>query len=290
MISTQGDAPTTTAADTPFTELLALEQVESNLYRGRCHAGAPLRAFGGQVAAQSLVAAGSTLPVDDLLVHSLHGYFIRTGRTDQPIVYEVDRTRDGRSFAPRRVVAVQNGEAIFSLSASFHRVEESPDHQARMPAAPAPDGLPELWEFGPGHGGWPIFEMVLESRCASDPRRGLPDIGQGPRQQLWVRTKDALPCVPLLQACALTYISDIRLLETAGLPYVDRPGERQLASLDHAVWFHRPFRADEWLLFTMESPTYASSRALARGQFFTQDGLLVASVVQEGLIRRRPPV
>ncbi|MET9878731.1 acyl-CoA thioesterase II [Actinacidiphila glaucinigra] len=289
----QRNVPDPAEAATSFTELLTLERLEENVYRGFCHAGMPLRAFGGQVAAQSLIAAGSTLPAaeppaPDLLVHSLHGYFIRPGRTDRPIVYEVDRTRDGRSFATRRVVAIQDGEAIFSLSASFHRPEDGDEHQADAPEAPGPEGLPELWEAGRPGRGVSVFEAVLESRCVGDPVKGLPSIGQGPRQQLWVRTRDALPGGPLLHACALTYISDIRLLATAGLPYADHPGQRQAASLDHAVWFHRPFRADEWLLFAMESPTYASSRGLARGQFFTRDGRLVASVVQEGLYRRRP--
>ncbi|WUD78041.1 acyl-CoA thioesterase II [Streptomyces sp. NBC_00510] len=285
----QQNVPDPAETATSFTELLTLERLEENLYRGFCHAGMPPRAFGGQVAAQSLIAAGSTLPAPDLLVHSLHGYFIRAGRTDRPIVYEVDRTRDGRSFATRRVVAIQDGEAIFSLSASFHRPEDSDEHQADAPVAPGPEGLPELWELRRARRGVSVFEAVLESRCVGDPDKGLPSIGQGPRQQLWVRTRDALSGGPLLHACALTYFSDIRLLATAGLPYADHPGVRQAASLDHAVWFHRPFRADEWLLFAMESPTYASSRGLARGQFFTRDGRLVASVVQEGLYRRRPP-
>ncbi|WP_405904162.1 acyl-CoA thioesterase II [Streptomyces sp. NBC_00656] len=271
----------------PFQELLTLERLEADLYRGVCHQGAPLLAFGGQVAGQSLIAAGSTL-ADDLHVHSLHGYFIRAGRTDRPIIYQVDRTRDGRSFATRRVVAVQDGKAVFSLSASFQRPEQSPEHQADMPDAPGPEGLPELWESGPRDGGWPIFEAVLESRSAGDAlgHGRLPSTGQGPRQQLWVRTREILPDAPLLHACALTYVSDIRLVETSDLPYMDDTGERMIASLDHAVWFHRPFRADEWLLFAMESPNYASSRGLARGQFFTRDGRLVASVVQEGVIRR----
>ncbi|MFJ8861809.1 acyl-CoA thioesterase [Streptomyces sp. NPDC102451] len=272
---------------TPFSDLLTLERLEEDLYRGVCHQGAPLHAFGGQVAGQALIAAGSTLS-DALRVHSLHGYFIRAGRTDRPIVYQVDRTRDGRSFATRRVVAVQDGKTIFSLSASFQRPEQSPEHQAAMPDAPGPEGLPELWETGPRDGGWPIFEAVLESRGVGDPhgQGSLPSTGQGPRRHLWVRTRDALPDTPLLHACALTYFSDIRLVETSDLPYMDDTRERMIASLDHAVWFHRPFHADEWLLFAMESPNFASSRGLARGQFFTRDGRLVASVVQEGLIRR----
>jgi acyl-CoA thioesterase-2 len=272
---------------TRFIDLIALERLEENLYRGTCHPGAPLRAFGGQVAAQSLVAAGSTVP-EDRQVHSLHGYFVRPGRTDRPIVYEVDRTRDGGSFTTRRVVAIQDGETIFSLSASFQRPEESPEHQATMPDAIGPDGLRELRDaLVRDATGSAIFQDVLETRSVNNSRSGLPDTGRGPNRQLWVRVREGLPDLPLPHACALTYISDIRLASTANLPHLDEPGTPQVASLDHAVWFHRPFRADEWMLFVQESPSYASARGLARGEFFTRDGLLVASVVQEVLIRRR---
>lgn len=263
-------------------DLIDLEKVEENLYRGTCHPAAPLRAFGGQVAAQALTAAGTTVP-QERQVHSLHGYFIRAGRTDRPIVYEVDRTRDGGSFTTRRVVAVQDGVAIFSMSASFHRPEESAEHQAVMPKAPEPESLVEMWDTDSKH---PVFGTVLQSRCVGDPFTGLPDLGQGPRQQVWVRARDLLPDVPLLHACALTYMSDIRLALTAAQPHLDGPEFPPVVSLDHAVWFHRPFRADSWLLFTMDSPSYASSRGLTRGQFFAADGSLVASVVQEGLIRK----
>ncbi|MFJ8861819.1 acyl-CoA thioesterase [Streptomyces sp. NPDC102451] len=268
-----------------ITDLIHLERVEENLYRGACHPGAPLRAFGGQVAAQALVAAGTTV-APDRLVHSLHGYFIRAGRTDRPIVYEVDRTRDGGSFTTRRVVAIQDGVAIFSLSASFHRPEESPEHQAAMPRTPGPEGLPETWEADGGREAPAVFGTVLESRCATSAYTGLPDIGQGPRQELWVRARGTLADSPLLHACVLTYISDIRLALTATLPHLDGPEFPPVVSLDHALWFHRPFRADEWLLFAMESPSHASARGLTRGQFFSRDGSLVASVVQEGLFRK----
>ncbi|WP_405904153.1 acyl-CoA thioesterase II [Streptomyces sp. NBC_00656] len=268
-----------------ITDLIDLEKVEENLYRGTCHPGAPLRAFGGQVAAQALVAAGTTV-ASDRLVHSLHGYFIRAGRTDRPIVYGVDRTRDGRSFTTRRVVAIQDGVAIFSLSASFHRPEESPEHQAAMPAADGPEGLPDGWDAEVGTEGPAVFGTVLETRCATGLHTGLPDVGQGPRQELWVRARGTLADPPLLHACVLTYISDIRLALTATLPHLDGPEFPPLVSLDHALWFHRPFRADEWLLFAMDGPSYASSRGLSRGQFFTRDGRLVASVVQEGLFRK----
>ncbi|WP_377267480.1 acyl-CoA thioesterase [Peterkaempfera sp. SMS 1(5)a] len=272
-------------AATSLTDLIDLEQVEENLYRGTCHPAAPLRAFGGQVAAQALIAAGSTVP-EDRLVHSLHGYFIRAGQTDRPIVYEVDRTRDGGSFTTRRVAAIQDGLVIFSMSASFHRPERSPEHQAEMPEAPGPEALSEVWDPESGSEQYSVFGNVLQSRCTADLYQGLPDIGHGPRQQLWVRAREVLPDVPLLHACALTYISDIRLALTASQPHLEGQKFPPVVSLDHAVWFHRPFRADEWLLFTMDSPSYASSRGLARGQFFSRDGRLVASVVQEGLIRK----
>jgi acyl-CoA thioesterase II len=262
-------------------DLLELERIEENLFRGWCHQGAPQRAFGGQVAAQALTAAGATVP-EDRGVHSLHGYFIRPGRTDRPIVYEAERTRDGGSFTTRRVVAIQNGETIFSLSASFHRAEPSSEHQARMPEVSGPDdGATVLADT------LPIRQTVIEIRYVGDPRHGLPDEGRGPRQRLWVRAKDSLPDSALAHVCALTYISDIRLAGTAQLAHRDEPGVPRFASLDHAVWFHRPFRADQWLLFDMVSPTYANSRGLARGEFFTADGRLVASVTQEVLIRRR---
>ncbi|MFF3791946.1 acyl-CoA thioesterase [Streptomyces sp. NPDC001981] len=268
-----------------FTGRLALEKVEENLFRGTCHPGAPLRAFGGQVAAQSLIAAGATV-APDRLVHSLHGYFIRPGRTDRPIVYQVDRTRDGGSFTTRRVVAVQDGETIFSLSASFQRPEGSPEHQAEMPTVAGPESRAAAWDTEDGDGVLSIFGSALEVRYVGDPGRGLPSTGQGPRQQMWVRVRDPLPDSALLHACALTYISDVRLAVTADLPHRSEPGVPLVASLDHAVWFHRPFRADAWLLFDMESPNYASSRGLTRGQFFNRTGELVASVVQEVLIRR----
>jgi acyl-CoA thioesterase II len=271
---------------TRFTDLLTLERLEENLYRGTCHSGAPLRAFGGQVAAQSLIAGGSTVP-EDRQVHSLHGYFVRPGRTDRPIVYEIDRTRDGGSFTTRRVVAIQDGKTIFSLSASFQRPEESSEHQAAMPDAVGPEGLRQLQDpLARDASGAAIFQDVLETRSVNNSLNGLADTGRGPNRQLWVRARSSLPDVPLLHACTLTYISDIRLASTANLPHANEPGSPQVASLDHAVWFHRPFRADEWMLFVQESPSYASARGLARGEFFTRDGRLVASVVQEVLIRR----
>lgn len=275
-----------------FADLLRLEQIERHLFRGTCHAGAPLRAFGGQVAAQSLIAAGSTVD-PERSVHSLHGYFLRPGRTEKPIVYVVDRSRDGSSFTTRRVTAMQNGEAIMVLAASFQRSEVGGEHQRDMPEAPAPDTLTDIWASILSEQGRAVrpseIQLVLDMRYVGDPAASLKDEGRGPHQQLWVRSREKLPDDPLLHACALTYISDLNLARTADLPHQDNPGRLRMASLDHAVWFHRPFRADEWLLFDQESPTAQSGRGLGRGEFYTADGRLVASVMQEVLIRRTTP-
>lgn len=270
------------ATSAPFTGLVALERLEENLYRGTCHPGAPLRAFGGHVAAQSLIAAGSTVP-EERPVHSLHGYFIRPGRTDRPIVYQVDRTREGGSFTTRRTIAIQDGETIFSLSASFQRPEDGDEHQADMPAAPSPETTAD----DDGDAEPSIFNNSLETRLVTAPSHDEASTGPVPQQQMWVRMRGRLPDAPLVHSCALTYTSDVRLASTAYLPYATAHDTPRMASLDHAVWFHRPFRADDWLLFTMDSPNLASSRGLTRGQFFTRDGSLVASVVQEVLIRKQ---
>jgi acyl-CoA thioesterase-2 len=263
-----------------FAELLELERIEDNLFRGWCHDGRPQHAFGGHVAAQALAAAGLTVPAERG-VHSLHGYFVRPGRTDRSIVYSVDRTRDGRSFTTRRVSAVQDGEVIFTLSASFQRPEPGSAHQSVMPAAPPPDQAAEI-PFGRWTSGFAAVELRLVTDApAADP-------GRGPRQQMWVRAREPLGDNQLLNVCALTYTSDIRLALTATL-WQGTDGIRhvRITSLDHAVWVHRPFGMDEWLLFDMESPSSAFARGLVRGEFYTRDGALVASVVQEVLIRPR---
>jgi acyl-CoA thioesterase-2 len=250
-----------------FAKLLELERIEDNLFRGWCHQGRPGHAFGGHVAAQALVAAGSTVPVDRG-VHSLHGYFVRPGRVDRSIVYSVGRTRDGRSFTTRRVSALQDGEVIFTLSASFQRPEPSSEHQSVMPMA-AP---PEL-----------AAEVPMRHRFGAVELRPVTQDSPAPRQQMWVRARDPVGDSQLFTVCALTYTSDIRLASTATL------GQRTVraTSLDHAVWVHRPFTMDEWLLFDMASPSYAFARGLVRGEFYTRDGALVASVAQEVLIRPR---
>ncbi|MCU7821769.1 acyl-CoA thioesterase II [Kitasatospora sp. DSM 101779] len=280
----------------PFVELLRIEELDENLFRGRCHAGAPMRAFGGQVAAQALTAAGRTIGAERS-VHSLHGYFLRPGDPTRPIVYQVDRIRDGSSYATRRVTAVQRGEAIFTMSASFKRPESSAERQRTMPPVPGPEELPDpfvAWErANPEHFAKATGFRALEMRFLPADAPGMPaELPGVPQQFVWLRTGTPLPDDdPLLQVCALTYLSDLTLASTTALhlePHsFGRKGPRRtlLASLDHAMWFHRPFRADEWLLFAQRSPSASDGRGLALGEFYNRDGLLVASAVQETLLR-----
>jgi len=291
-------APTAPSAG-GFAELLRLDEIDLNLFRGWCHAGAPLRAFGGQVAAQALVAAGRTVGTERH-VHSLHGYFMRPGDPRRPIVYEVDRVRDGRTYATRRVTGVQDGQAIFSLSASFKLPEQDHSRQRRMPVVPAPDELPDpypVWkEIDPEGFAASTTHLAMEMRFVPLGAPGVPDEQPGmPQQFVWVRASAPLPeDDPLLQVCALAYMSDLTLAGTACLDRQPprqkraRSGELSIASLDHAMWFLRPFRADEWLLFAQRSPSAADGRGLAFGEFYTRDGELVASCVQEALIRETP--
>ncbi|MFJ1702711.1 acyl-CoA thioesterase [Kitasatospora sp. NPDC088346] len=282
----------------PFAELLRIEELDENLFRGRCHAGAPMRAFGGQVAAQALTAAGRTVD-PRRLVHSLHGYFLRPGDPQRPIVYQVDQVRDGMSYATRRVTAVQRGEAIFTLSASFKVPEESGGRQRTMPPVPGPDELPDpflAWERAdPEDFARSTDFRTLELRFIPAGTPGLPPELPGvPQQFVWLRTGTPLPADdPLIQVCALTYLSDLTLASTTALHLQPHRFQRTgpplitLASLDHAMWFHRPFRADDWLLFAQRSPSVSDGRGLALGEFYDRDGLLVASAVQETLVRER---
>jgi len=282
-------------------EVLDLERIERDIFRGRSPRESLLRVFGGQVAGQAMVAAGRTVD-DDRSVHSLHGYFLRPGDPFAPIVYEVDRARDGRSFTTRRVTAVQHGEAIFTMSASFQRPETGVEHQAPMPETPGPEGLPRR-DMPPVPADGPAFTTTgraltwpLDVRYVDH----APWDSEGqrePRNRVWVRADGELPDPEseggrLLHVCVLTYASDLTLLEAAVFPHVVGGASARdvsLASLDHAVWFHRPFRADVWLLYVQESPNAGGGRGLASGRFYRRDGVLVASVVQEGLIRRRRP-
>jgi acyl-CoA thioesterase-2 len=278
-------------------DLLDLEQIEVNIFRGRSPDERVQRVFGGQVAGQALVAAGRTVPADRP-VHSLHAYFIRPGDPAVPLVYMVDRVRDGRSFTTRRVSVIQHGKTIFTLSASFHGPEPGPVHAVPMPVVPPPDSVPPASErleklFGPLDPGYarmlknnPVDLRILGPltvEAQHDPAL------RAASNMVWLRVDGELPDDPLLHVCLMTYVSDMTLLDSVllahGLSWVD--GRTIGASLDHAMWFHRPFRADSWLLYAQESPVASGARGLARGQVFTQSGDLVVSVMQEGLIRTR---
>jgi acyl-CoA thioesterase-2 len=270
--------------------LLDLEAIEVNIFRGVSPDENRQRVFGGQVAGQALVAAARTVDPEHGLVNSLHAYFLRPGDPTIPILYEVDRIRDGRSFTTRRVVAIQHGRAIFNLSASFHREEPGLDFQLPMPEVPGPDELPTFEErYAPWKeklGDWYTRPRPIDSRNVDwsppDRRNASP-----PYQRVWLRADGRLPDLPLLHTCVLTYASDMTLLDTTLNPHRDKVGEDtiMMASLDHAMWFHRPFRADEWLLYVQDTPSSSSARGLARGLIYTEAGSLVASVTQEGLIR-----
>jgi acyl-CoA thioesterase-2 len=279
------------AAVDEVVDLLDLEPIEVNIFRGISPDVDAQRVFGGQVAGQALVAAARTVDQERTFIHSLHAYFLRPGDPTVPILYEVDRIRDGRSFTTRRVVAIQHGRAIFNLQASFHIHEaDAYDHQFPMPEVSDPESLPDFAErWAPWKdklGDWYTRPRAIDSRYVdwAPPERKHP---LPPHQRVWIRADGKLPDDPLVHACVLTYASDMTLLDTTLLPhggtYLD--GKVQMASLDHAMWFHRPFRADEWLLYTHDTPSAFGARGLARGLIFAQTGELVASVVQEGLIR-----
>lgn len=275
--------------------LLDLEEIEVNLFRGRQPRTRLQRVFGGQVASQALMAASRTTD-DDRFPHSLHAYFLRSGDTAVPIVYDVERTRDGSSFSTRRVVARQHGQSIFYLSASFQREEAGFDHQDVRPEAAPPEQCPTLAEVlertsGRSSDAWAEEWSALDVRYAGDSRPGgiLHPRDRAAQALVWVRVAARLPDEPLVHRCALTYASDLTLLAASLLPHEVVLGDPSLqtASLDHAMWFHRPFRADEWLLYDQTSPSASGARGLSTGRLFTLDGALVASVAQEGLIRLR---
>jgi acyl-CoA thioesterase-2 len=270
-------------------KLLDIEPIEVNIFRGVGPDERRLRIFGGQVAAQSLMAAGRT--VERGRVHSLHSYFLRPGDPKAPILYEVDRIRDGRSFTTRRVLAIQHGEAIFNMATSFHVDEEGPlVHQLPMPKVPLPDELKPLSErlepFRDQLADWFARPHPIDQRHVGE----LPWIAhesREPVQRLWIRADGTLGDDPLLHACVAVYASDMSLFDTMLAPHDVRwhGAEFMGASLDHCMWFHRPFRADEWLLHDMDSPSACGARGLARGFLFARDGTLVVSMVQEGLMR-----
>ena len=275
--------------------LLDLETIEVNIFRGTSPDERRQRVFGGQVAAQALVSAGRT--VERGQVHSLHSYFLRPGDPTVPILYEVDRIRDGRSFTTRRVVAIQRGEAIFNLHCSFHVEEDGLDHEQPAPRVPGPDGLPGLLEADREEGaGGPDVPLGflrphgLELRFLSQPPWERSEVGHD-REQLWLRSDGTLPDDPLIHAAVVTFASDLTLVDSI----LQRHGvtlwaeEFVGASLDHCMWFHRPFRADEWLLYDQHSPTAHGARGLALGSLYSAEGHLVVSVAQEGLVRFRKP-
>ena len=272
--------------------LLDLENIEVNIFRGVSPDENRQRVFGGQVAGQALVAATRTVEAGRH-VHSLHAYFLRPGDPTVPILYEVDRIRDGKGFSTRRVVAIQHGRAIFNLQASFHIPEPGPDFQLTAPAdVPEPESLPDfktrMAPFKERLGDWYDRPRPIDLRHVD----GHPFTRQGApadRQRVWMRAVGELPDDPTLHACIVTYASDMTLLDTTILPFGMSWDSDvvQMASLDHAMWFHRPFRADDWLLYDQSAISTGQARGLAGGAIFTRDGTLAVSVVQEGLVRVR---
>ncbi|MFT7518731.1 MAG: acyl-CoA thioesterase-2 [Kiritimatiellia bacterium] len=276
-------------------DLLRLERLETHLYRGRSQDLGWGAIFGGQVLGQALSAATQSAPADRH-VHSLHGYFLRQGDPTRPVIYEVDPIRDGRSFTTRRVVAIQHGRAIFHMSASFQIDEPGLDHHSPAPDAPDPDSLvteAELWaRIAPGIPE-PLRSRALHERPIDlrpvDPHDPLKPTAHPPHNMVWYRVPDKLPDDPALHRYLLAYGSDFHFLTTAMQPHAVHwltPG-MQVASLDHAMWFHRPFRLDEWLLHVIDSPSASGARGLVRGRFYDRQGRLVASTAQEGLMRDR---
>jgi acyl-CoA thioesterase-2 len=277
-------------------KLLALEKIEENLFRGQSQNLGWGTVFGGQVLGQALSAAVQTVPAERA-VHSFHAYFLRPGDVDRPIVYDVDRIRDGSSFTTRRVVAIQNGKAIFNMSASFQKEEPGFEHQDAMPDVPAPEELkteqqliatlkrplPDLFRQRA------TAERPFEMRPINPPEDPFAPGKQPPYRAVWLKTVDRLPDDPRLHPYLLAYASDHGFIGTAVMPHGVTwwtPG-MQIASLDHVMWFHQRFRVDEWLLHVMDSPAAHGARGLVRGRIYTRDGRLVASTAQEGLIRQR---
>jgi acyl-CoA thioesterase-2 len=273
--------------------LLELEQLEVDLYRGRQPDTARQRVFGGQVAAQALRAACHTVS-HERAVHSLHSYFLRPGDTAVPIVYDVERIRDGGSFSTRRVMARQHGKAIYYLTASFQREETGFVHQDALPGVPDPEDCPTLDDLlrrlgGHDDGFWAREWAALDVRYAGDSRPGgeLPASDEPARARIWIKAADCVPGDPVTNTCVLAYASDLTLLGVSLVPHgvIISSGDLQSASLDHSMWFHRPFRADEWMLYDQHSPSASGGRGFAIGRVFSRDGSLIASVAQEGLIR-----
>ena len=274
--------------------LLLLERLEDNLFRGPSRDIGTSRVYGGQVLGQALKAAQYT--VEDRQIHSLHAYFLREGDHNSPIVYEVDRSRDGRSFSARRVVAIQHGRPIFTLSASFQVPEEGLEYQSQMPQVAKPEDLPSVHEYESRITGQlpEKFQRLIVLSAPFDLRpvesldKDYPGDSE-PVRHLWFKAMDKLPDDPDLHRSILAYASDYGLLTTTLIPHGFDMFDNKLimASIDHAMWFHRPFRVDEWLLYDFQALSTSNSRGLARGRIFQQDGTLVATTIQEGLVRLR---
>jgi len=280
---------------TDLLHLLELEPLEVNIYRGVNRDLGTGRVFGGQVFAQALVAARRTVDAPRE-AHSVHGYFLRAGDLKAPIVYFVDRPRDGGSFTSRRVTAIQHGEAIFHLSASFHVHEPGLEHQATMPDVPPPESIESELDILRGRENElpASLRKVLTQDRPLDfrsvaPRDPIEHEPGEPLRQVWFKCIESLPNEPIVHQAILAYASDYGMLPTALLPHdvSYRDPQLMLASLDHTLWMHRDFRADDWLLYSIDSPSASGARGFVRGQVFTRDGRLVASVAQEGLIRMR---
>lgn len=276
-------------------ELLTLERLEDNLFRGQSRDIGTRNVFGGQVLGQALAAAQHTVDADRS-AHSLHAYFLRAGDIEQPIVYNVERTRDGGSFSVRRVIAIQHGQTIFNFSASFQEAEDGVEHQCDMPDVPDPDDLSptpllpadQLAKLPVKLRRWLGMQGPFEFRPVTPGDKMHPG-KRPPFQQIWFRLVEKGPDDDTMQRAMLAYASDFHLVGTTLLPHgISMVNSNlQIASLDHAMWFHRPFRVDDWLLYAFDSPTAQGARGLARGQIFSRDGRLVASTAQEGLIRLR---
>lgn len=275
---------------------LALERIEENLFRGESQDLGWGTVFGGQVLGQALSAAVQTTP-PERHVHSLHAYFLRPGDVSKPIVYEVDRSRDGASFTTRRVVAIQSGRPIFTMAASFQKHEAGVEHQDVMPEAPPPESLLSEQEYLARLSG-PIAERLRARsvlrpfvlKLVNPPDDPFSPPPRAPRRMVWMKSIGELPDTPSLHAYLLAYASDFSFVTTSLLPHglsIYTPG-MHVASIDHAIWYHHPIRVDEWLLYVMDSPSASGARGLVRGSIFSRDGKLVASTAQEGLIRRTP--
>jgi len=285
-----------TAAPAPLHEILRLEQVGEHTFLGRSQPGTATRTFGGEVAGQAVMAAGRTVP-SDRLIHSAHAHFLLPGDSGSPVLYRVDLVRDGGSFTTRKVEAVQHGKVIFCLTASFHRPEEGFSHQVPALSAPAPEEVPPAEEnpaWDDATRAWFRFLMSgkpVLMRFPEIPTWSIASRGEAapPRQRAWLRSATPMPDDPLLHAGALTYISDLLMLSTALGPHgitILHPN-LQFATIEHTVWFHQPTRADEWFMYDQESFWAGSARGLCRGWIFDRSGRLVATTMQEGLLRLR---